>query len=185
MLLTFAACKKSEDSANKPPQSFSVSASEVKPTSAQLNWSSAKDPENQTVTYSVELKGQVVAADLSITNIKLENLTENTAYTGKVIAKDAAGLTTESSFSFSTSTSPSPSAFTVTLYKATYKAIEIIWNTSTLPDNGTVTYDVYVNNTFRAGGIPTQNYTITALQPQTQYSIKVGYTLSPKIGKQC
>lgn len=173
MLLTFAACKKSEDNSNKPPQSFSVSASEVKPTSAQLNWTAAKDPENQTVTYSVELKGQVVAADLSITNIKLENLTENTAYTGKVIAKDAAGLTTESSFSFSTSNSPAPSAFTVTLYKATYKAIEIIWNTSTLPDNGTVTYDVYVNNTFRAGGIPTQNYTITALQPQTQYSIKV------------
>jgi hypothetical protein len=173
LLLTLAACKKSEDNANKPPQSFSVSASEVKSTSAQLNWTAAKDPENQSVTYSVELKGQVVATDLSITNFKLENLTENTAYTGKVIAKDAAGLTTEASFSFSTVNSPSPSAFTVTLSKATYKAIDIIWSPSTLSDNGTVTYDVYVNNTFRAGSIPTLNYTITALQPQTQYTIKV------------
>lgn len=173
LLLTFAACKKSEENVNKPPQSFSVSASEVKPNSAQLNWTAAKDPENQSVTYSVELKGQILASGLSNTNFKLENLTENTAYTGKVIAKDAAGLTTESSFSFSTSNSPAPSAFTVTLYKATYKAIEIIWNASTLPDNGIVTYDVYVNNTLRAGGIPTQNYTITALQAQTQYSIKV------------
>ena len=173
LVVAFAACKKNEDSANKPPQSFSVSTSEVKPTSAQLNWTAAKDPENQAVTYSVELKGQVVATGLSVTNFKLENLTENTAYTGKVIAKDAGGLTTESSFSFSTANSPAPSAFTVTLSKATYKAIDIIWSASTLPDNGTVTYDVYVNNTFRAGSIPTQNYTISALQPQTQYTIKV------------
>ena len=173
MLAAFVACKKNEDKANKPPQSFTASASEVKPTSAQLNWTVAKDPENQAVTYSVELKGQVVATDLSVTNVKLENLTENTAYTGKVIAKDAAGLTTESAFSFSTANSPSPSAFTVTLSKATYKTIDIIWSPSTLVDNGIVTYDVYVNNTFRAGSIPSLNYTITALQPQTQYTIKV------------
>ena len=173
VMAAFVACKKNEENANKPLQSFSVSTSEVKPTNAQLNWTAAKDPENQAVTYSVELKGQIVATDLSVTNFKLENLTENTAYTGKVIAKDVAGLTTESAFSFSTANSPTPSAFTVTVSKATYKAIDIIWSSSTLADNGIVTYDVYVNNTFRAGSIPALNYTITDLQPQTPYAIKV------------
>lgn len=173
LLLAFAACKKSGDAANKAPQSFTVSVSDVKSTSAQLNWTAAKDPENEAVTYSVELKGQSLVTSLTSTNFKLENLTENTSYTGKVVAKDASGNTTESSFSFSTVNSPAPSAFTVTLSKATYKAIDIIWNASTLPDNGTVFYDVYVNNVLRSGSIPTLNYTITALQPQTQYTIKV------------
>lgn len=173
VLFAFAACKKSGDTANKAPQSFTVSATEVKPTSAQLNWTIAKDPENETVTYSVELKGQSLTTSLTTTSYKLENLTENTSYTGKVIAKDASGNTTESAFSFSTANSPSPSAFTVTMYKANYKSIEVMWNASTLPDNGVVTYDVYVNNLFRAGGFSTQNYLITGLQPQTQYNIKV------------
>ncbi len=172
-LAAFAACGKKDSNTNKPPQSFSVSVSDVKSTSAQLNWTIAKDPENQAVTYSLELKGQVITTDLSATNFKLENLTENTAYPGKVIAKDAAGLTTESAFSFSTVISPAPSAFMLTLSKATYKSIDLIWNASTLPDNGTVTYDVYVNNVLKAGSIPYLNYSITGLQPQTQYSIKV------------
>jgi hypothetical protein len=173
LVVAFAACKKNEDNANKTPQNFSVSTSEVKPTSAQLNWTAAKDPENQAITYSVELKGQVVATGLSVTNFKLETLTENTAYTGKVIAKDAAGLTTEASFSFSTGNSPTPSAFTVSLYKATYKTMEIWWTQSTLPDNGVVTYDVYVNNVLKTASSTTLNYVITGLQAQTQYNIKV------------
>jgi|GEM_PF-5331041 len=173
LIAIFFACGKKENNANKPPQSFSVSVSEVKPTSAQLNWTAAKDPENQSVTYTVEVKGQVITTGLSVTTLKLDNLTENTAYTGKVIAKDAAGLSTESAFTFSTANSPAPSAFILTLSKATYKSIDLIWNASTLPDNGTVSYDVYVNNVFRAGSIPSQNYSITGLQPQTQYSIKV------------
>jgi hypothetical protein len=173
LIAAFSACTKNQDNVNKPPQSFTVSVADVKPTTAQLNWTAAKDPENQAVTYSVELKGQVVATGLSVTNFKLETLTENTSYTGKVIAKDPAGITTESSFSFSTANFPAPSAFTVSLFKASYKTLEIMWSASTLPDNGAVTYDVYVNNTFRAGNITTQNYSVTGLQPQTQYTIKV------------
>ncbi|MBX9785515.1 MAG: fibronectin type III domain-containing protein [Chitinophagaceae bacterium] len=172
--VAFGACtKKEENNANKPPQNFTASVTDVKPASAQLNWTEAKDPENQSVTYSVELKGQVLASNLSATGYKLENLIENTAYTGKVVAKDAAGLTTEASFNFSTANSPAPSAFTVSLSKATYKTLDIIWSASTLPDNGTVFYDVYVNKVLRVGSISTQNYIITGLQPQTQYVIKV------------
>ncbi len=173
MLFAFAACKKSGDTPNKAPQSFTVSITDVKPTSVQLNWTVAKDPENEAVTYSIELKGQSLASSLNNTSYKLENLTENTNYTGKIIAKDASGNTTESSFSFSTANSPSPSAFSVSLYKATYKSIEVMWTASTLPDNGAVTYEVYLNNVLKASSIPTLNYAITALQPQTQYNIKV------------
>src|SRR5687768_15829393 len=158
---------------NQAPQSFTVSVTNATTTSATLNWTAAKDPENATVSYTIESNNQVVASSITGTTYNLQNLVAATTYNGKITASDPAGNKTTATFSFSTNDTPIPSDFTIKMDSAWNKSIFLSWTASTLPDNGTVTYDVYLNGTIKVSNISDIKYTVTALSPNTDYPIKV------------
>lgn len=165
-------CSKSNEE-NRAPQAFTVSVTNTTITSATLNWTEAKDPENAAVVYAVELNNQVVVAAITGTSYNLQNLLAATSYNGKITASDPAGNKTTASFSFSTSDTPTPSDFTIKMDSTSNKSIVISWTPSTLPGNVTVAYDVYVNGTIKAGSIFETKYTATGLLPNTDYQLKV------------
>ncbi|HEX7905445.1 MAG TPA: fibronectin type III domain-containing protein [Chitinophagaceae bacterium] len=173
-ILSFSliACSKSSEE-NQAPQAFTVSVTNTTINSATLNWTEAKDPENAAVSYAIELNNQVVAAAITNTTYNLQNLSVATSYNGKITASDPAGNKTTASFSFSTNDTPIPSDFTVKMDSAWNKSIFISWTASTLPNNVTVSYDVYVNGTIKAGSIVETKYAITGLSPNTDYQVKV------------
>ena len=175
IIFCFISCSKGSDEnpQNQPPQNFTVSVSNATSSTANLNWTASKDPESQSVVYSVELNSESLASALASTNFNLTNLAKNTNYAGKVIASDPAGNKTSSSFSFTTSDTPSPSDFILTVDSTSNKAVFLSWTAATLPDNGPVTYDVFVNGTLKSGNINQTKFTISGLSPQTDYQLKV------------
>lgn len=88
---------------NLNPGNFTVNVTNITNTSALLNWTTSIDPEGTKVSYTITLNGDEIASNLEATEFLLENLTEETSYSGKVIAKDEENKTKETSFNFSTS----------------------------------------------------------------------------------
>ncbi len=101
----FYACKSKEVlTPNRPPNTFTVTPTlKSDGKTIVLNWNKAEDPEGDAITYAVVLKDTLVK-NISDTTYTIANLDFNYNQTGKVIAKDAKGLTNEASFTATTKT---------------------------------------------------------------------------------
>jgi hypothetical protein len=172
LIFSITSCTKQQNE-NKAPGAFTITVSNATSTGAQLNWTEAKDPENEAVSYSIELNGQAVATNVTATNYTLQNLVKNTTYNGKITAGDASGKSVVANFSFTTSDAPLPSDFTMKMDNSTNKNLSISWTPSTLPGNEPVTYDVFLDNQLKATGITQTVIIIDKLTPKTTYKIKV------------
>lgn len=98
-------CKSKETfTPNRPPNAFTVSQTlKSDGKTIVLNWTKAKDPDGDVVTYAVVLKDSLVK-NISDTTYTIASLDFNYSQAGKVIAKDAKGLTSEASFTAATKT---------------------------------------------------------------------------------
>ena len=87
---------------NQNPDNFTVQPGQITDTSSLLTWDSVSDPDGDTVTYAVFLGENQITSQLSTTQFLLEGLSEQTSYSGKVVADDGNNGFTESNFSFTT-----------------------------------------------------------------------------------
>lgn len=99
----FYACKSKEVlTPNRPPNAFMVTPTlKSDGKTIVLNWDKAKDPDGDAITFTVVLKDTLVK-NISDTTYTIANLDFNYNQTGKVIAKDTKGLTSEASFTAAT-----------------------------------------------------------------------------------
>ncbi len=67
-----------------------------------ISWEEAKDPEEETVQYSIFLDDKLVIDNITELSYDMSNLKASTAYNGYVLATDESGNTTQSDFSFQT-----------------------------------------------------------------------------------
>lgn len=104
-VLLFPGCKDHlnpvNTSQNLPPGPFSVIVN-TEGTNAVLRWTPATDPDRESVTYSVFLDEEEVQSGLSDTTAILERLEYETEFSGKVIASDNRGGSSEAGFNFTT-----------------------------------------------------------------------------------
>lgn len=85
---------------NSDPGSFSVSIDQITHNSAEITWTSATDSDGDDVTYSIELDSDEVTVGETGNSYSLTSLSSGTSYSGKVIAEDGVGGSSETSFSF-------------------------------------------------------------------------------------
>ncbi|WP_440120802.1 fibronectin type III domain-containing protein [Tenacibaculum sp. Ill] len=159
---------------NGEPSGFTVEVSEIKETSAQLNWGASKDPEGKAVIYSVTLNGEMVAENLKETSLSLSDLTNKTEYKVVIIATDVDSKSTKSEKTFTTlETNLAPNKFEVTIGDITNNSAKVLWTESIDPNGDVVTYDVYLNESVVASGLETLNYVLEGLESTTSYVVKV------------
>lgn len=184
--ICFIQCSKDNDEEqNQAPGNFAITVTPTANTAA-LTWTSAEDPDGDDVTYAVQLNTELLASNLTVTQYNLSNLEAETDYTGKVVAKDSNGATTEKSFSFTTTATPnnSPDAPTLVLpannaSNINLSSLELQWQASTDPDGDSITYDVYFDTntnptTNIASDLTTASHTIASdLEYETTYYWKV------------
>lgn len=65
---------------------------------AILEWTAPEDPHGDPLTYAVFLDDQEVAAGLTSTTLALEGLEYETAFSGRVVASDSRGGSSEAGF---------------------------------------------------------------------------------------
>lgn len=157
-------CKSKETvTPNRPPSAFTVTPTlKSDGKTIVLNWTKAKDPDGDAVTYAVVLKDTLVK-NINDTTYTIASLDFNYSQEGKVIAKDAKGLISEASFTATTQPNHPPTSFTVTpTLQTDGKTIILNWTAATDPNGGKVTYCVVLKDTL-AKNISTTTYTITSL----------------------
>jgi hypothetical protein len=88
---------------NKPPSSFAVTISKTTSNYVSIEWTTATDPENDKINYSIYLNDSIIID--SVTNVftyQIENLVPEKHYTGYVQATDSKQNYTRVLFDFST-----------------------------------------------------------------------------------
>ncbi|AFC28935.1 chitosanase-glucanase [Paenibacillus mucilaginosus 3016] len=165
-----------------PSKATGITAQARSLTSITLKWNRPADNDAiNEIAYDVYMNDTKVNSSKVYFpgDFKMENLQPATTYKFKIAATDKSGNTSTSDV-FTTSTTatdvtkPTRPSY-VYAVKKTSDRITLAWNAS-VDDNpaGTVTYDVYSGqqkmNTVPIGGT---TFTMTNLQPGTEYSIKV------------
>ncbi|MFC4775787.1 glycosyl hydrolase family 8 [Paenibacillus sp. GCM10023252] len=168
--------------ATAPPKTTGITAQARSLTSITLKWSRPAD--NDTIN---DIAYDVYMNDVKVNTAKvyypgdfvIKNLQPATAYNFKIVAIDKTGNSSTSDvFTTSTTTTDTTKPSRPSYVRATstsYTSIALAWNAST-DDNpsGTVTYDVYIGSQkVNAQPITSTAFTLTNLQSNTEYSIKV------------
>ncbi len=158
---------------NNPPGDFTVSSA-VGGNGATISWTASTDPDGDDVTYDVELGGESIKTNLTTLSHAITDLEFSKTYSGKVIAKDAKGASTEKPFSFVTGdkVNSAPGDFTVTA-AVNGNGATISWTAATDPDGDAVKYDVELSGSNVKTDLTGLTHTLTSLDYNTNYTGKV------------
>ncbi len=105
LIVLLIGCKSDDEgpaTSNSNPEEFSVSVSNILGSSATLTWETANDIDGDKVTYAIWLEGEEVISGLQTLAFELTGLAPETGYSGRVIALDENGGSTESLVAFNT-----------------------------------------------------------------------------------
>jgi len=174
------ACSKDDDTENLPPKDFAVSTT-ILGGSVTIDWTTATDPEGGAITYSVFLDGQTVSSNVTVTSYTFNNLAFSSTFTGKVIAYDDEGLTSEALYSFETEIRPNTSPTKPVLTSPSMGEASVVikptfsWQASTDAENDAIVYDVYLDNTTDPTTKIAENISGTSYALETLLDVKSIY----------
>ncbi len=174
LVTILSSCTKEEETLVLPtPSNFAVEISNVLAFSADLEWTAATISDNSKITYDVYLNGVKIEENLSGTVLKLNGLSSNTSYSGKITAKSSNGKTRQRNFSFATTDDPSPGSFKITIADIAINSAIINWTASVLPDNGTIAYDLLLDGEIIAENLEVNTFALSDLLGFKKYTVKV------------
>jgi len=158
---------------NSAPGDFTVSTA-VGGNGVTLSWTAATDPDGDDVKYDVELGGESIKTNLTTLSHALTDLEFSKTYSGKIIAKDAKGASTEKTYSFTTGdkANGAPGDFTVTA-AVNGNGATITWTASTDPDGDAVKYDVELAGSSVKTNFSGLTHTLASLDYSKTYTGKV------------
>ena len=178
--LLFVQCSKEDTSVNKAPSAFTVSAITMS-NSATLNWTAAKDPEGGTISYTVVMDGQTVASKVVTTTYTFADLAYATTFSGKIVAYDDEGLTSETSYTFETEMQPNtaPSAPQLATPSSNEQSVvltpEFTWTAAADAENDNVFYDVFLDESSNPTTKIVEGITETTFIPSSQLKSNTTY----------
>lgn len=143
-------CSKDDEPINDPPGPFTV-ISLVTKDIVKLDWTKPVDPEKSIVTYTVLMDGQTLATDLNTRTYTVKDLEYSKKFTGKIVAYDNAGLTSEATYSFETEMRPNTAPTAPVLISPAIGVDQVnlnpklIWKSSIDAEDDAIVYDVYLD----------------------------------------
>ncbi len=158
---------------NNAPGNFTVSASATG-NGAAITWTASTDPDGDAIKYDVVLEGSIVQSNLTSLSHTLSNLEYSKTYSGKIIAKDGKGGSTEKSYAFTTGAQPNtpPGNFAVST-SVSGNGVTITWTAAVDPDGDAVQYDVVFDGSTVQSNLTGLSHTLSNLEYSKIYSGKI------------
>jgi len=151
------------------PADFVLQVQDLNPNRATVYWSDEYDSE---LTYQISLDGKLVADEYQNSFYQFIDLKENTTYTVVVVAQNTHGKSISHEISFTTGLEDRPSDFKIDVSNITRETALITW--SAMGDNnGAISYDLFVNGSYKAKEFGDNSLEVTMLEPNTSYRVKI------------
>lgn len=179
-LLVQMGCSKDEEAINQAPGTFTVTPT-VNANSVMLSWTAAIDPEGGAVIYTVIMNGNTELTGNTETNHTIDNLMYATMYSGKVMAYDPEGLTTEANFNFDTGIRPNtaPTQAVLSSPETNGQSVtvtpELTWQAATDAEGDAIVYDVYLDESSNPGTKIAENLSATSFSVSTDLKNSTTY----------
>ncbi|MDO6516064.1 fibronectin type III domain-containing protein [Zobellia uliginosa] len=171
-VLALSSCSKDENG-NLSPKDFELSLGEVSATTAEINWTTAIDPEGRVVSYALYLNNSSIVEGLSTNSYNLTGLESKTNYEVKLIATDPEGNRNEKKLNFNTTDKAKVDAnLNITLDYAKYTNAKISWS-YTSSNSGEIKYDLYFMDELRESDLTYKKYEFFVLENDTEYQGKL------------
>ncbi|MDP3441927.1 MAG: fibronectin type III domain-containing protein, partial [Ignavibacteria bacterium] len=125
---------------------FELSVKDRSDNYAIITWSDLTNGTDGEYLYSVYLNSELIVENTIDNTYSFTNLTGNTSYQCRVVAKNEKLGTVESTKSFTTFINYPPTAFEINSDSITSTSFSLHWNTSDDPERRALKYTVFVNN---------------------------------------
>jgi hypothetical protein len=172
VIVLFFNCS-NEEITNYPPGDFNIDVINIHHNEAELVWTKSEDPEESEVFYDIYLNEKKQIDNTQQLSFNLEDLKEDTSYSGKIIASDPEGNTTEKTFTFNSSKIPAPSNFTVNVVSSYPYDSEIRWSESKDSNNSKIVYNIYLNDELVKDKIEDLDFRFSELKGLSKYLGKI------------
>lgn len=176
--LLFFSCNKDETTETEEgaiPTNFEIFVESISTNSAVLKWTDASTPDGASVLYNVYLNNVVIAEDIEELELPLVNLSPDTPYGAKVIAKNEYGQS-ENTIDFTTreiEEGSIPGDFEVSIEQLVPTSALLKWTKAASDDGLPVLYSVYLDDILFAENLDLFEFALENLIPETDYKAKV------------
>lgn len=155
------------------PSKFDAMSSAITSQSAVINWTEVTVADNSKITYFLYVNSKLVKGELTERTYFLQNLLPANKYVIKVVAVSGNGKQVFKEITFTTSDSPKPTNFSISVKDITLTSAVINWTETTIGDNSTITYSVYLNGTLKRQKLTENTYSLSNLSVAKKHYVKV------------
>jgi len=155
---------------------FTISAQEIKASSALLSWTECVATDGTKVTYNVyHPNGNKIKGRLEETKYQLTNLTPGKSVTYRVeaISNDPNIRSVSKTVTFEATNHEIPGDFELSLGEITKSQGEVKWTNSELPSGGAITYEAYLDGQMFTSEASGNAYIYKNLKAGTKYTAKI------------
>ncbi|MFL1896504.1 fibronectin type III domain-containing protein [Aquimarina sp. 2-A2] len=129
---------------------FEITVDAITMTTATVNWTEAAASDKSKVTYDVLINDKLIAEGIVENTYALDNLTLNTEYELKIVARGADDAFVDRIFFFTT-IGTAPSLFPLSYTDNGCTVAFIDWEAPTVEDGSSYSYETFVNGIFVRG----------------------------------
>jgi polyhydroxybutyrate depolymerase len=166
LIIILSACKKEDQPGEL--KSFQIFVfQEVN--DATIIWEPVKDFQDSVVEFELYINDSLIADHLKTRDYKITNLTENSEYTGKILAFSENRKIGAQTFKFTTLQDQPPGEFNIYEIAIRNNSVNLKWTKSDDPENGKIVYAVNLNNQLKVSNITGLSCELKDLNPSTYY----------------
>src|SRR5690606_37549034 len=104
--------------------------------------------DNSDILYDVYLDDKLIQSNLKVNNFTINQLLNETTYSGSIVAKSNRGKETKQEFTFKTKKDEVPSAFFIEVEILSKSEVKVTWTASTLSSGEKVVYDLSLYDSY-------------------------------------
>ena len=152
---------------------FNASVQSRSDNKATISWTELNIAGENTFTYSIYLKAEVLAENITGNTFVIENLMGKTTYECRVVASRTGADPLETTVIFTTFENYPPDAYDIITDSITNRSVSLCWDQCADPEKRPLHFTIYLNNEIYLDNYIHNKLNLTGLLTARKYNIKI------------